>query len=75
MVFILRMLRNILKLMTFVIEKMKLVSFSLLLNASPLDPRCPLNNNMSLYTYTAYVKGVSGLGGGGGVVQAKEDIN
>ena len=62
--------RNILKLMTFVIEKMKLVSFSLFLNASPLNPRCPLNNNMSPYTYTEYVKGVSGLGGGV-VVQAK----
>ena len=58
--------RNILKLMTFVIEKMKLVSFSLFLNASPLNPRCPLNNNMSPYSYTEYVKGVSGLGGGEG---------
>ena len=55
--------RNILKSVTFVIEKVKLVSFSLFLDASPLYPRCPLDNNMSLYTYTTYVKGVSGLGG------------
>ena len=39
---------------------------------SPLDPKCPLDND-SLYTYTAYVKGVLGPGGGG-VVEAKEDI-
>ena len=60
-----------------VIEKMKLVSFSLFLDASPLlDPRCPLDNWTSLYKYTTYVKGVLGLGGGGeGVLQAKEDIN
>ena len=32
---------------------------------SPLDPRCPLDNDMSLQTYT-YVEGVLGLGGGGG---------
>ena len=38
--------RNILKTMMLVIEKMKLVSFSLFLDASPppLDPRCPLDN-------------------------------
>ena len=53
--------RHILKIVTFVIEKMKLASFSLFLDAPPLDPRCPL-----LYKYTTYVKGVLGLGGGGG---------
>ena len=31
---------------------------------SPLDPRCPLDSDMSLYTFTTYVKGI--LGGGGG---------
>ena len=36
--------RIILKIEMFVIEKMKLVSFSLFLDASPLDPRCPLDN-------------------------------
>ena len=57
--------RNILKIVTFVIEKMKLASFSLFLDAFlPLDPRCPLENYISLYKYTTYVKGVFGLGGG-----------
>ena len=56
--------RNILKIVMFVIEKMKLVSFSLFLDA-PLDPRCPLDNLTSLYKYTTYVKGVLGLGGMG----------
>ena len=37
---------NILKIVMFDIEKMKLVSFSLYLDAfpHPLDPRCPLDN-------------------------------
>ena len=39
----------------------------------PLDPRCHLDNKMSLHMYTTYVKGVVGLGGSR-VVQAKEDI-
>ena len=46
---------------------MKLESFSLFLDAfSSLDPRCHLDNKMSLYKYITYVKGVLGLGGGGG---------
>ena len=32
---------------------------------SPLDPRCPLDNKMSLYKYITYVNGVLGLGGKG----------
>ena len=37
--------RSIHKIVMFVIEKMKLVSFSLFLDAfPPLDPRCPLDN-------------------------------
>ena len=51
--------------MTFLIEKMKLVSFSLFLDAPPPDPKCHLDNDMPLYTYTTYVKGVLGLGRGG----------
>ena len=64
--------QNILKTVTVVIGKIKLVSFSLFLDYSPLDPRRPLDNNMSQHvlTYTIYVKGVLGLVGGG-VVQAK----
>ena len=40
--------RNIPEVLTFVIGEMKLVSFSLFLDAFPLDPRCPLDNDMSL---------------------------
>ena len=59
--------------MTFVTGKVKLVSFSLFLDAfPPLDPRRPLDNDMLLYT--TYVKGFLGLGGGKVVVEAKEDI-
>ena len=57
--------RNILKIVMFVIEKMKLVSFSLFLDASPLDPRCTLDNLTSLYKYITCVKGVFGLKGRG----------
>ena len=60
--------RNILKIVMFVIENMKLVSFTLFLDAFPLDPRCPLDILTSLYKYTTCVKGVLGLRGGGGVV-------
>ena len=50
--------------MTFVIGKMKLVSFILFLDAFPLDPRCHLDSEMLLLTFTTYVKGILGLGGG-----------
>ena len=30
---------------------------------SPLDPKCPLDNDMSLLTFTTYVNGILGLGG------------
>ena len=75
MVFILRMRTQYTKTYDICHWKDETGVFQFVLNASPLNPRCHLNNNMSLYTYTAYVKGVSGLGGGGGGVQAKEDIN
>ena len=52
--------RNILKIVMLVIEKMKLVSFSLFLDASP-RPR----PRTSLYKYTTCVKDVLGLGGKG----------
>ena len=69
--------RNILKIVMFVTGKVKLVYFNLFLDASPPppDPRCRLDNDMSLYTYTTNVKGVFGLGGKGVVhVEAKADI-
>ena len=33
---------------------------------APLDPRWPLGNDMSLLTFTTYVKGIFFRGGGGG---------
>ena len=54
--------RNTPKIVTFVIGRMKLVSFSLFLDAPP----CPLDNGMSLYIFKTYVNGILGLGGGGG---------
>ena len=49
-----------------------LVSFSLFLDAfPPLDPRCPLDNCMSLYKYTTCVKDVLGLGGERGCISER----
>ena len=56
---------------TFLIEKIKLVFFSLFLDAPPPKPRCPLDNGMPLNTYTAYVKGVLGLGGERGCISKR----
>ena len=55
--------RNTPKFVTFVVGKMKMVSFSLFLDAFPLNTRRPLDNDMSLLRYTTYVKGILGLGG------------
>ena len=46
--------RYMLRKVTFVTGKLKLASFSLFLE----DPRCPSDNEMSLPTYTYYVKGI-----------------
>ena len=40
---------------------------------SPLDPRCPFDNVMSLHIYTTYVKGILGQGGGGGEGEAPKN--
>ena len=48
---------------TFVIRKLKLESFSLFVDAFPPKPKMTLDNEMSLHTYTTYIKGVLGLGG------------
>ena len=59
--------RNILKIVTFVIEKMKLASFSLFLDAFPPRPKMPFGQlNVAIYKYITYVNGVLGLGGVGG---------
>ena len=74
-------LRNILKIVTFAIEKMKLASFSLFLDASPPRPKMPfgqLNVAIQIYNICKGLLGSRGGGGGGGggegVVKAKEDI-
>ena len=62
--------------MTFVIEKMKLASFSLFLDASPPRPKMPfgqLNVAVQVYNTCKWRLG-SRWGGGKGVVLAKEDI-
>ena len=44
--------------------------FQLTFRCSPaptLDSRCHLDNDMSIWTFTTYVKGILGLGGGGGI--------
>ena len=50
---------NVLYKVTLVTGKLNIVSLGLLLDASPLEPRCSLNNDMSLQKY---VKGIFGLG-------------
>ena len=55
----------------FVIRMLNSVYISLFLDMfppppPPLNPRCPLVNEMSPHIYTSYVNGIFGLGGGGG---------
>ena len=55
--------QNTPKIVAFVIGKMILVSFSLFLDAFPLDPKCHfVNVNSDMFC----PKGILGLGGGGG---------
>ena len=61
--------RNILKIVMFVIEKMKLVSFSLFLDAFPPRPKMPfrqLNVIILIYNMCKGRLGSRGGGGGGG---------
>ena len=59
--------RNTPKIVTFVIEKMKLVSFGLFIDAFlPLDPKCPLHMLQMFIARCRCAKGILGLGGGGG---------
>ena len=41
---------------TFVIGKLKFVSYQFVLGAFPLRTRSPLDYEMSLHTYTTYVR-------------------
>ena len=69
--------RNILKIVTFVIEKMKLTPFSLFLDAFPPRPKMPfgqLNVAIQIYNICKGRLGSRGGGGGKGVVETKKDI-
>ena len=60
--------QNILKIVMFVIEKMKLVSFSLFLDAFPPRPKLPfgqLNVIIEIYNMCKGCLGSRGGGGGG----------
>ena len=58
--------RNILKIVTFAIEKMKLASFSLFLDAFPPRPKMPFGQlNVAIQIYNI-CKGRLGSRGGGG---------
>ena len=60
--------RNILEIVTFVIEKMKLTSFSLFLDAFPPRPKMPFGQlNVAIQIYNI-CKGRLGSRGGDGVV-------
>ena len=60
--------RNILKIVTFIIEKMKLVSFSLILDDFPPRPKMPFGQlNVAIQIYNI-CKGRLGSRGGKGVV-------
>ena len=48
----------------FVPGKLNFVSYQFVFRCSPLDPRNPLNYEMSLHTYTTNVKSILGRGRG-----------
>ena len=63
--------RNTPKIVTYVIGKMKLVSFTLVLDAFPPRPKMPFTYVVNVYSYMSLSKGhlgpaVGGGGGGGG---------
>ena len=59
--------RNILKIVTFVIEKIKRASFSLFLDASPPKPKMPFGQlNVAIQIYNICKLRLVSRGGGGG---------
>ena len=59
--------RNILKIVTFAIEKMKLASFSLFLDAFPPRPKMPFGQlNVAILIYNMCKGRLGSKGGGGG---------
>ena len=66
--------RNILKIVTFVIEKMKLASFSLFLDASPPRPKMPFGQlNVAIQIYNI-CKWRLGSRGGKGLYKRKKTL-
>ena len=66
--------RNILKIVTFVIKKMKLASFSLFLDAFPPRPKMPfgqLNVAIQIYNICKWRLGSRGGGGGRGCISER----
>ena len=57
--------RNTPKIVAFVIGKMKLVSFSLFLDAFPPRPKMPFTYVVNVYSDMSLSKGLLGSGGGG----------
>ena len=55
--------RNTPKIVTFVTEKMKLVSFSLFIDALPPRPKMPFTYVVNVYSRCRCPKGILGLGG------------
>ena len=61
--------RNTPKIVSFVIRKMKLVSFSLFLDAFPPRPKMPLTYVVNVYSDVSLSKGhLRSRGGGGGSI-------
>ena len=68
--------RNILKIVTFVIEKLKLASFSLFLDAFPPRPKMPfglLNVTIKIYNICKWRLGSRGVGKG--LYKRKKTLN
>ena len=68
-------IRNILQIVTFVIEKMKLASLSLFLDAFPPRPKMPIGQlNVAIQIYNIY-KWRPGSRGGKGLYKRKKTLN
>ena len=68
--------RNILKIVTFVIEKIKLASFSLFLDAFPRRPKMPFGQlNVAMQIYDICKWRLGSRGGGKGLYTRKKTFN
>ena len=67
--------RNILKIVTFVIEKMKLASFSLFLDAFPPRPKMPFGRlNVAIQIYNICKWRLGSRGGGRGCISERRHL-